>query len=224
MRQPALLALVLLLAFPAWSLAQEDITTETTPTQTAPADSITTATTPTTTTPAPAPPPPAASPPKAHKATPGSVTMKDFSFGPSSVTVNAGEAVTWTNQGPTKHSATADDGSFDTGLLSKGKSASHTFNKAGTFAYVCSIHPNMHGTVRVVAAGSGSGNGATSSGSSAAPSSSSSSSSSSGGSSASTAKSGPSLPKTGGHAAPLALLGLVLLGAGLLARRRAQSG
>src|SRR3954454_22371323 len=128
MRQPALLALMLLLAFRASPLAQEDVTTETTPTEPTPTDSVTTVTTPTETTPTettPAPPPP-----KAHKATAGSVTMKGFSFGPASVTVNAGEAVTWTNQGPTKHSATANDGSFDTGLLSKGKTASHTFGKA----------------------------------------------------------------------------------------------
>jgi LPXTG-motif cell wall-anchored protein len=163
--------------------------------------------------------------PKARAASPGSVTIKDFSFGPASVTVNAGESVTWTNQGPTKHSATAGDGSFDTGLLAKGKSASHTFGKAGTFAYVCSIHPNMHGTVRVVAASSGGGGGgggsqtgsgnATSSGSTAAPGSTASGSSTS---------SGSTLPKTGADAAALALLGALMLGAGVAARRHTRSG
>ena len=38
-----------------------------------------------------------------------------------------GESVTWTNSGPTAHTATARDGSFDTGLLSKGQSRSVTF-------------------------------------------------------------------------------------------------
>ena len=59
--------------------------------------------------------------------------------------------MTWLNNGPSAHTATADDGSFNTGVLPKGHSASHTFTKAGTFTYICSIHPFMHGTVVVLA-------------------------------------------------------------------------
>ena len=80
------------------------------------------------------------------------VTIRDFSFSPATVTVEAGDTVTWHNAGPSPHSATADDGSFDTGILSKGESGSHTFTRAGTFTYYCGPHPSMKGTIRVVAA------------------------------------------------------------------------
>src|SRR4051812_19358496 len=104
----------------------------------------------------------------------GSVTIKDFSFGPSSITVHVGDTVTWVNNGPTDHTATASNGSFDTGTLKKGQSASHTFSSAGTVSYICSIHPFMKGTVVVAAAGGGGSGGGGSSpagtGSSSAPS------------------------------------------------------
>jgi LPXTG-motif cell wall-anchored protein len=170
--------------------------------------------------------------PVAHAASPGSVTIKDFAFGPGTVTVNVGETVTWTNNGPTGHSATARNGSFDTGVLPKGKSASHTFTQAGTFAYICKPHPFMHGTVRVVAASSGGGSSNGSSSSSGSTSSGTSGSSSSGaaaapGSSASSGSSGSasgaSLPRTGADAGALALLGVLLLGLGAVMRRRSSA-
>ena len=70
-------------------------------------------------------------------------------FFPQTVTIHVGDTVTWTNAGPSEHSATAYDHSFNTGLLKKGSSASHTFTQAGTVTYFCSIHPFMHGTVVV---------------------------------------------------------------------------
>jgi len=79
------------------------------------------------------------------------VTIADFSFSPATITIHVGDTVTWTNHGPSAHTATASNGSFNTGVLQKGQSASHTFTKAGTFAYICSIHPFMHGTVVVLA-------------------------------------------------------------------------
>jgi hypothetical protein len=81
-----------------------------------------------------------------------SAVIRDFSFAPSSITVTAGQTVTWTNDGPTDHTATAADGSFDTGILHRGRSRTLTFKHTGTFAYVCSLHPNMHGTLNVKAA------------------------------------------------------------------------
>jgi plastocyanin len=80
------------------------------------------------------------------------VTIKNFLFAPRAITVHVGDSVSWTNQDSAPHTATANDGSFDTGQLAKGKSGSHTFTKAGTFAYICSIHPSMKGTVTVAAA------------------------------------------------------------------------
>jgi plastocyanin len=89
---------------------------------------------------------------RARAATDPAVQIADFAFAPGSTTVRVGDTITWTNRGPSGHSATARDGSFDTGILSKGQSASHTFTQAGTFAYFCKIHPFMHGTIVVLAA------------------------------------------------------------------------
>ena len=77
------------------------------------------------------------------------VEIKDFSFSPASLTVKVGDTVTWTNQDSAGHSATADDGSFDTGVLSQGESNTVTFSEAGSFPYHCTVHPNMKGTVVV---------------------------------------------------------------------------
>jgi LPXTG-motif cell wall-anchored protein len=162
--------------------------------------------------------------PKAHAAGSQSVPIQGFAFKPATVTVNEGDTVTWTNQDTAPHTATASDGSFDTGSLKKGASGSHTFSQAGSFAYICSIHPNMKGTVVVKAASSGNGGaGSSGSGSSGSGSSDSSGSSdtlnlddSSGSGSGSDSS---SLPNTGGDAAVIGLLGLLLLGAGALVRR-----
>jgi plastocyanin len=180
--------------------------------------------------PAAADAPPADEKPVAFAASPGSVTIKDFSFSPGTVTVSVGETVTWQNSGPSGHSATARDGSFDTGVLAKGKSASHTFDKAGTFAYICTPHPFMHGTVKVVAASNrGGGAGSGSNGSAGTASSSSGGSSSSNGSSAaggssgsigSTGSSGEALASTGSDVWILAGLGVLMLGLGIAVERR----
>jgi len=87
----------------------------------------------------------------AHAASDTTVTIADFSFSPASITIHVGDTVTWTNHGPSAHTATASNGTFNTGVLQKGQSASHTFTTAGTFTYICSIHPFMHGTVVVLA-------------------------------------------------------------------------
>ncbi len=80
------------------------------------------------------------------------VTIPGFSFSPGSVTVHVGDRVTWRNTSGIGHTATADDGSFDTGTIAGGSSGSVTLSNAGTFAYHCSIHPSMQGTVIVLAA------------------------------------------------------------------------
>jgi hypothetical protein len=65
--------------------------------------------------------------------------------------------VTWTNGDGVGHTATADGGSFDTGTIGGGGSDSVTFSTAGTFAYHCTIHPAMTGTISVQAAAGGGG-------------------------------------------------------------------
>src|SRR5206468_12016366 len=71
----------------------------------------------------------------AHKSATTAVSMEDFFFSPASVTVHVGDLVTWHNTGKEPHTATADDGSFDTGTVTAGGSASHMFTQAGTFTY-----------------------------------------------------------------------------------------
>lgn len=69
---------------------------------------------------------------------------------PSSITVAKGVTVTWNNKDVTAHTVTSDDGAaFNSGNLAAGASFSYTTNTAGTFAYHCNIHSNMHGTLIV---------------------------------------------------------------------------
>lgn len=79
----------------------------------------------------------------------GSVTIKDLSFQPNALTVPVGSTVTWTNNDSTQHTVSADDGSFDSGILQQGATFSQTFATAGTFAYHCNIHDTMTGTITV---------------------------------------------------------------------------
>jgi plastocyanin len=208
---------------PAGQKAAGTTSPSTTTTAAAPSPPTTTTTAPpppsTTTTAAPPPAPRASSSSApalvvARAAASGGVTIQGFAFHPGGITVHTGDTVTWTNADSTQHTATANDGSFDTGTLSKGASGSHTFNTAGTFSYHCSIHPFMHGTITVVAAstGSSSSNGSSSSsGSSGSPGTTP--------SAATGSSSGSSLPNTGLELGGVALLGLALLGAGGLLRR-----
>ena len=78
------------------------------------------------------------------------VDIVEFTYQPDPVVVQVDGKVTWQNQDTAPHTATADDGSFDTGTIEKGKLGSATFKEAGTFTYFCEIHPTMHGTVEVV--------------------------------------------------------------------------
>lgn len=155
--------------------------------------------------------------PTAKAAASASVTISDFKFTPDTVTVNEGDTITWTNDGPTVHTATAEDGSFDTGILRKGESGSATFTQAGTVNYLCQPHPNMQGKVVVQAASAGSGDGSGGSTDTG--------SDDSGGIAGETTGSddGSGLPSTGGETLSILLLGAATLGFGLLLRRRRET-
>src|SRR3954464_3699374 len=206
MRHLVLLASVCALIIPGLALAQEE-PTSTTP---VPAEEPETQTQ-TETAPAPPPPEPQvladetkeapAPKPKAIAAASGSVTIADFSFSPGSITVDQGDTVTWVNNGPTPHSATANDGAFNTGILKAGQSASHTFDQAGTYSYFCQPHPFMKATIVVQAAPTG----GTSGGGSGTSDTTGSTGSGDTGATASQADSGPTLPNTGGDSLPLLL-------------------
>lgn len=78
------------------------------------------------------------------------VSIADFAFSPTNITVKKGTKVTWTNNDSTAHTVTADSGSGpDSGTLSPGQTYSFTFINTGTFNYHCTIHSEMHGTVTV---------------------------------------------------------------------------
>ncbi|HWC36486.1 MAG TPA: cupredoxin domain-containing protein [Mycobacteriales bacterium] len=76
------------------------------------------------------------------------VIISGFAFHPSTLTVPVGTTVTFVNQDSTVHTAT-DAGDFDSGDLSRGQQYTHTFTKAGTYNYICSIHQYMHATITV---------------------------------------------------------------------------
>lgn len=95
----------------------------------------------------PPPPTPTTTPPPVVAG--GDVRIADFSYSPRTYTITAGQSVTFVNTGAARHSATARDGSFDTGLLPRGQAATRSFPNAGTFLYFCTLHPNMTGTVLV---------------------------------------------------------------------------
>lgn len=79
-----------------------------------------------------------------------SVEIEDFAYDPDPVTIEEGGKVIWINRDSEPHTATAEDGSFDTGTLEEGKLKAESFKEPGTYPYVCSIHPEMKGTVEVV--------------------------------------------------------------------------
>ena len=100
--------------------------------------------------------PPAAAPSQAGSPAPAgsaggstAVQMKGLAFDPTSLTVPTGSKVTWTNNDTTAHTVTFDDGSADSGNIAPGSTFDHTFAAAGTFAYHCTIHAFMKGTVTV---------------------------------------------------------------------------
>jgi len=71
------------------------------------------------------------------------VVIRDFTYSPGNLVVPVGATVRWTNRDAAPHSATATDGSWDTGLLSRGDNAEVTFTQPGTFEYFCTVHPDM---------------------------------------------------------------------------------
>jgi plastocyanin len=77
------------------------------------------------------------------------VVIHNFAFQPPELTVNVGDTIVWSNTDIVSHTVTAADGSFDSDEIKPGKSWKFVATKAGTFAYACSPHPNMHGTLTV---------------------------------------------------------------------------
>ena len=75
------------------------------------------------------------------------VTIEDIAFEPEMLTVEAGDTVTWVwNDGAIDHDVVGDG--FKSKVMSEG-TFSRRFDEAGTYDYVCNLHPNMTGTIEV---------------------------------------------------------------------------
>ncbi len=77
------------------------------------------------------------------------IDIKGFKYNADVVTLSVGDTIVFVNQDGAPHTATARDGSFDTGTLKKSKSGEVTVTAAGTFEYFCKFHKNMTGQITV---------------------------------------------------------------------------
>jgi plastocyanin len=77
------------------------------------------------------------------------VTIDATSYSPRTLTVHPGDTVVWVNQDLIAHTATAKNGSFESGDIPPGKSWKYAVRSEGLFAYACDYHVTMKGTLRV---------------------------------------------------------------------------
>jgi hypothetical protein len=145
------------------------------------------------------------------------VSIQDFFFDPDQLTVAPGTKVTWVNEGEAPHTVTSTDGKeLDSATLQPGDTYSFTFkdDDAGeTYAYQCTIHPEMTASVTVSGGAEMTTPSASASGS---PSASASASASASPSASASASVSPNLPDTGGVFLPV-VAGVALVGFGILA-------
>lgn len=88
----------------------------------------------------------------APQETDATIDIRDFSFAPGSLTVTAGTTVHWRNRDGEPHTVRGVDTGFRSNALDENDSFTYRFDKPGTYRYVCSIHPQMTGTIVVKAA------------------------------------------------------------------------
>lgn len=79
------------------------------------------------------------------------ITIHDYSFHPAVLTVARGSLVVWINQDDDAHIVKSQDGpaAFQSPGLDTGGKYGFTFRRPGTYHYICSVHPYMHGTIVV---------------------------------------------------------------------------
>jgi plastocyanin len=80
------------------------------------------------------------------------VEIDQFAFIPQRITVKAGTTVTWVNEDDAPHTVASSSKLFKSKALDTQDKFSFTFMTPGTYAYFCSVHPHMTGTVVVEAA------------------------------------------------------------------------
>jgi amicyanin len=79
------------------------------------------------------------------------VMIEQYAYTPAALTVAQGDTVTWTNHDSVQHDVRVTSGptTFQSPMLAQGQSWSHTFTVAGSYSYICSVHPDMRGSVTV---------------------------------------------------------------------------
>jgi plastocyanin len=77
------------------------------------------------------------------------VQVDNFTFSPETVTVPVNSAVTWVNKDDIPHVIASNDGLFKSKALDADEKFSHSFTKAGTYPYYCTLHPKMMGKIVV---------------------------------------------------------------------------
>jgi plastocyanin len=87
--------------------------------------------------------------PVAAAAPPATVHIRDDKFVPPTITVAAGQNVTFINDDDDAHTVTADNNTWDSEGLNQGQKWTHAFERTGKIAYHCTVHPFMKGTIVV---------------------------------------------------------------------------
>ena len=77
----------------------------------------------------------------------GAIGVRDFEFAPATFEAKSGERVNWENSGEQIHNVKGKG--FFSRAIDPGQSYSFTFRKPGTYDYVCTLHPQMRGTIVV---------------------------------------------------------------------------
>ena len=85
----------------------------------------------------------------AAAASPGTVTIDNFTFAPATLTVTVGTIVTWKNEDDSPHRIGDKNGTFKSAALDTDDTFSHTFAAPGEYPYICTIHPYMVGKILV---------------------------------------------------------------------------
>jgi plastocyanin len=79
----------------------------------------------------------------------GAQSLTTTAYSPNPISVSVGTTIKWVNNDSTAHTATSNNGAFDTGTISAGGQVSKQFNSTGTFPYHCTFHPGMVATINV---------------------------------------------------------------------------
>src|SRR3954454_9306853 len=84
------------------------------------------------------------------------IVIKDYAFGPSSMSVEPGTTVTWVNEDESPHTIADKGKAFRSAALDTNDRFSYTFTQPGEFTYYCTMHPMMVGRIIVKPAGASS--------------------------------------------------------------------